>query len=227
MNETISPEECVDTFLYDVLQAEDYRIKWDKKDVFGKPSDVGLQPLCTPTDETIEEWRSEGILPTLGDVLSDEDKTLLEEYIPQLFNTINEPEKNLADAIYTLTVLVRSYRDAERERKVFEKQFDSYSNCKRSQKGREEDIKKFRTNINRIMHLLGGSTPDDKGGYSLAITLKAKPLVEALHEAYKNPDEYFLDNPKYTISKEPILNYLQSLDLPNKSKIIEEFWKKI
>lgn len=226
MSVTVSDEECIDTFLYDVLQAEDYCVKWDKKDVFGEPSDIGLQPLFKPfTKEQLKKLKV--CIPTLGDYLSESDKELLEEYVARLFNTIPEPSNNLVDAIYTLTVLIRSYRDAERERRVFEKQFDEFNDSMRSNKGKKSDIESFRKNITRIMHLLGGKMPDGKGGYTLAITPKAEPLVEALHEAYKNPDDYFPKNPKYTISKSPILEYLNSLDLPDKSDSIKEFMKKV
>ncbi len=223
MNKTISDEACVDTFLYDVLQAEDYCIEWDKKDVFQKQSNVAVHPLSTPTPELIEEWRSKGLLPTLGDKLSGNDKTLLEEYVPKLFNTILEPKEHLADAIYTLTVLIRSYRNAKQERTYFESQFDDYKRTKDKHSKTTEKPESIRKNIKQIIQLL--CNKKENGAF---ISPKANDeIIPVLEKLYKNPEEYILMNPRYTISKSPISAYLRGLNLPDKSDAIKEFMKKI
>lgn len=225
---TVSDQDCIDTFLYDVLHAPTLRLNWDKKDVFGNPSDVGLEPLFEPTVEVRESWKQKGLCtpPILCNKLHDSDKDLLEEYVPKLFNTIPDPVNNLGDAIYTLTVLLHNYRDAILEQNLFKDQFDGFANNKRSGQGTKVDIKSFRLSIERIMRLLGGK--DQEGDtLQLKISPKAFDLVKLLDHAYQNPDEYFLKNPKYTISKDPISDYLNSLELPDKSNIIKEFMKKI
>lgn len=219
--------ECIDT-MNDVLYETDYRIKWPKKDVFSNPSNVESKPLCSPSPEMLKEWEDKGLLSTLGDVLSDSDKDLLEEYIPQLFNTMIGPKNNLDDAIYMLIVLIRSYRDALQEQGWFTPQFEKYDAIKggRSKKGKEKDAQTLKTKIDDIFFLIGGGRVSDKN-VIINTNPKTKELMDVLVEAYNNPNAYLLDNPKFSISKAPISDYLSSLDLPGKSGLIKEFMKKI
>ncbi len=222
---TSNDDEIMEVF-EDVLRAEDYILKWDKTNgakPYG-PSDVGLKSLFSPDEETVEKWRTKGLLPTLGEALGEDDVILLEEYLPKLFNTIIEPDKNLGNAIYTLVVLIRSYRYAEMERKVFEKQFDIYKKTKDEKgDGRDKKIEQLREKIKDIIGLSGNKTPQ---GAVISPQMRDN-IIPALEELYNNPNKYMLKNPKYIISKTPILTYLESLRLLKKSDTIKEFWAKV
>ncbi len=219
---TVMDEDCVDSFRA-ILNEPDYRVEWNKINVSDKKqSDLAAKPLSTPTPKMLKEWKEKGLLPILGDSLSQSDYDLLEEYIPKLFNTIPDPAKNLDAAIFNLIVLIKSYRYVVMERGWFEDQFDTYAKTK-DKKGKDEKIESIKNNIKQIIQLLGNKTPN-----GAVISPKARSeIIPTLENLYRNPDEYLLDNPKYTISKKPISDYLHSLKLPYKSNVIKEFMKKI
>ena len=215
MNKTISDEECRDTLIYDVFAQKDDWEEWEKKDVFGKPSDTKLISLFSPLAMEEFDKRNQNP-PTLGERLTIEDAELLEEYAPKIFNTIPEPNINLNPYLHTLTILIRSYRRAELQIKLLEEKFNAY-NASKSNKGEKEKIRLLRKRLNDIVNLIGEPSHPDA----------AKYIFPALQKLYYEPQKYISRNPKYTISKSPILDFLRSLKLPGKSQIIEEFYKKI
>jgi hypothetical protein len=168
-----------------------------------------------------------GKIATYSDMLSCSDLELLEEYIPKLFNTIELPDKNLSPVILILTGLIISYRRAQMEKDAFEQtRFKDFDSIKK-QETKPKRIKDIRKKIKEIFYLVGAPKSEDEKELLFKKSDDVKLLIKVLEQLYRNPEEFFLENPKYTISKKPIENWLTSLKLKKKTNVIKKFMKSI
>ena len=85
----------------------------------------------------------------------------------------------------------------------------------RNKQGQDKKIERFKNNLNSIFNAVGGEAVN---------TTKGAELTKLLRDAYLNPEEYIPASPTIEEpSTEPIREYLVSLQLEGKSKLIDEY----
>jgi len=156
--------------------------------------------------------------------LATEDKDLLEEYAPKLFNTyenIKELENVLSEFVKLYYLYRREFYNCIKIEdskivtlKQLEQMFYDNSPIPYKKETRDKKIESFKTHLNTLYNFLGGS----RFG-----TEKGNKFKKQLQEIYDNADEYIPKRTKVTISTKPIKDYLLSLNLKNKSSTIHEF----
>jgi len=156
---------------------------------------------------------------TLDELLSEADKALLEGYAPKLFNTLNE-SNDLCSAMLEWATLLQNYRHSKNNFGVAIQKsiINNYPNL-RNKKSKQEKLNTFQNNLKSVFDAIGGGAVG---------TPKGNTLKKLLDDAYHNPNDYFTSKPKK--DKPSIANmkdYLNSLDLNGKSKIISDFLKEI
>jgi hypothetical protein len=151
--------------------------------------------------------------------LTEEDKELLIEYAPKIFNTYNG--KNLEDVMKETAILLHNYRNKQSENKIINFFF---SDAKVMYEKQKEDKRHeaFKKHIISAYRLLGNDAIGTPKGNELK-----NELQNILENVLNNKDEYFIKKPKVTATKKDIEKFLNSLKLSGKSKIIQEFIKEI
>ncbi len=140
--------------------------------------------------------------------LTKTDIDLLIEYAPKLFNTFTEPIK-VSDAMLKLAMMVEEYRCSINRNKNY--------NTYLSSKGKDKKIESFQRDIMNLYNQMGGHSIGTKAAWD---------LKDKLLTAHMNPEEYLEKKPRIG-TKQHIKDYLNSLSLPDKSNVIEEFIKKL
>lgn len=191
----ISDEICRDTFCYDVLN--------DKA-----PFSKGILSNGARVYQNVF---------TLNDMLSESDKSLLEDYAPKLFNTYSELT-NLHNAMLEWATLVHNYRNTNYEKSIIHGMQGKQKIPRYEKKSLEEKQKVFKNRIKDILKLMSTNFSTNEN---------IKELTDILKQAHETPERYFNSKPKYKITKQPIRDYLTSLELEGKSKKIIEFLKDL
>ena len=165
-------------------------------------------------DKVGEIQDDEEILTAYTWLLTTEDKELLIEYAPKLFNTL-EPADDLDVVCIELASMVGYYRMSIHKNNNRKKQNKLLSDTSRDM---EESLK---THIKGVLNLIG----DYRHPYKYD---DRNPLIELLNKAHENP-ELFITKKKAEITptKRPIEDYLKSLNLSGKSNVIRDFKTKI
>jgi len=154
---------------------------------------------------------------TLSDRLNLDDKLLLEDYAPKLFNTYEDRQK-LDKIMHKLALLLSNYRkepNYNKSMKIFYEGEGVHSKNKSEEKRKEA----FQKHCDNLYGLLGtGFLRSEKGN----------ELQKMLKDAFYNPQEYMPPKPKkITNSYSNIHNFLTDLKLPGKSDTITEFITKL
>ena len=156
-------------------------------------------------------------LYTLDDTLSDKDKSLLEEYAPKLFNTYQGIYK-LEDIMIEWATLLHNYRSEHANKKMIYNMSGKQKNPTYAKKSKDEKATILKSRVGDILKLLSTNFSTKE---------HITEFTDILKKVYANPDDYFTFKPKYQILKQPIKDYLISLDLKGKSKEISDFMKAI
>ncbi len=161
-----------------------------------------------------------------GNSLNSNDKILLEEYAPKLFNTL-EKFDDLQSVMTKLVDLVNIYRYKSIIHRGEKKMLTLYPKIKSASKKTEaEKIKIFKNHIVNMIKLAGDNR------YSLQDHQKSKEYIyfwNILDDVCDHPEDYFPAEYRdvSTPQKETIEKYLMGLKLPGKTESIKEFMKKI
>ncbi len=143
------------------------------------------------------------------DFLSTKDKKLFEEFAPKLFNVLPE-EYELSAAIGGLLKEVLHYKAVKGAGSANSMSYKSETE-KTKNKSYEQRIKLLRKSAQSILNLID--------------TRVHKGLVQELERIIEKPPSYFPKsaNGFFSVNKNAIRDYLFSLKLPSKTKIIEGF----
>ena len=154
---------------------------------------------------------------TLDDHLIQRDKDLLEEYAPKLFNTY-QGIYELEDIMIEWATLLHNYRSEYGNKKIIHNMGGKQIVPTYAKKSKDEKAIILKNRVEDILKLLSTNFSTKEH-----IT-EFKTMLKKVHA---NPDEYFTFKPKYQILKQPIKDYLLSLNLKGKSLTINEFIKTI
>ena len=156
---------------------------------------------------------------TLDEILTNEKKLFLEEYAPLLF-TIVPDIYDLEKVMLEWATLVHNYSHSKNNFGVsIQRQIKARFPKLRENKKPSEKIELFKNNLKSIYDATGGNA---------VATKKGKELKKMLEDACRNPNDYFPTKPTIEKpSKEPIEEYLISLQLEGKSPIITQFIKEL
>lgn len=169
-------------------------------------------------------------------ILTIDDKELLIEYAPQLFNTLLEPEQ-LEKAMLGLVKVFREYRlngDSRYGINYIREHSPSFG-AKKGRAEKEEDLVK---KITQVIDLMGGDLYH-KDTNTIQINPntnemqesdepKATEIKDLLKRVRDNPSAYIPSRPlKPSTNKNNIKDYLFKLELANKTDTIEAFIKAI
>ncbi|MEA2016987.1 MAG: hypothetical protein U9N59_00955 [Campylobacterota bacterium] len=170
---------------------------------------------------------------SIKDNLLSDDFDLLEKYAPKLFNTFDEP--NELEKVMTLLIAqVNSYRHCIKFNKKQREEYEKEQIISKK-KSLEYKIKIFQDDIQKIINTIVDKNYINP--YDQELADRKNNLLKELKLALTCPKIYIhsIDDKSSncTINDEPvcdkkaIMGYLKMLNLPNKSTIIEEFYKKI
>jgi len=161
--------------------------------------------------------------------INSKDEDLLISFAPKLFNTLKEenaPAKYsyrtdnppLESAMWNLVYEFYRYRHFN-DPDFFDNQLKRAHSKKYAKKSMDEKVQRFKNHIEAIIELMGGQASKNEGIH----------LKEHLKHALKFPQNYIFEKPYkgYSIPKNTIKNYLLSLKLDKKSKIIDNFIEAI
>ncbi len=172
------------------------------------------------TDMMEEVFYTKGLFDnkgiTIGAMLLEDDRCLLEEYAPLLFNTLPN-DISLYETMLKLVTLIRDYR----QNVAYGTSIKSMKDLSPTHKNKDDEKKNqaFRKNLVGLCNMMGGTM----AGTKLSFELK-----EMLKDAYDTPENYLIHRPKaFTASIKPIENYIIGLNLPNKKTHRENFIKAI
>ena len=171
----------------------------------------------TPFEHTIQGVSLLLILSNGDDEEPHKPLYLLEDYAPKLF-TIVPNIYDLHQVMLEWAVLSYNYIHNKNSlplnmKKTIKAKFPKL----RNKKNPDEKIELFKNNLNSIFNAIGGEAVN---------TVKGAELTKHLRDAYLNPDEYIPTKPTIEEpSAEPIREYLVSLQLEGKSKLIDEYIK--
>jgi len=160
--------------------------------------------------------------------LTTNDKELLIKYAPKLFNTFQNIDI-LKNSMYQLAKHISDYRFEKHHYKEQQQEVNQYSH---SHKKFDEKYEILQGHIKAILNMIGSDYLPNEEKYKALRTSK-DAFIEELNKAYCTPYDYLPRREFYRpdktkpYSKKSIRDYLIELKLPNKSKIIEEFLKKI
>ncbi len=157
--------------------------------------------------------------------LTFEDKELLIEYAPKLFNTYNNKNYSLEDAMFLLAYKLYHYRRSQESATsknmttIIEKTLGGkYKKTYKSQ-SKTERIESFKKHIQTLHYLMGGYY----GSNGINCNLK-----QELEKAFNNPEEYIYQPIRYKpLNKKILSDTLKILEIKGKTKVIKEFLSKI
>lgn len=150
--------------------------------------------------------------------MSDDDKTLLENYAPNLFNTATYNEKTVRGMMKELCGRVAQHRRGVGGFKLVNKKPSIYKNSS------DEEIKvALRNHAQAILKIVGNP---EKGEFDYLT--ENYHFFKDLMRMVESPEDFMSMDIKYKpASKTKIKKFLHSLKLPNKTDSIEEFVNKL
>ena len=152
---------------------------------------------------------------TLDDALREKDIELLEEYAPRLFNTY-KGEYELEDIMIEWATLLHNYRTEHRNKNIIHSMGGKQIIPTYAKKSKDEKVTILKKRVEDILKLLSTNFSTKE---------HISEFTDILKKVYANPDDYFTYKPKYQIKKQPIKDFLISLELKGKSKEINDFMK--
>ena len=155
--------------------------------------------------QIIGEWNQDTIS------LTEDDRGLLDEYVPNLFNTLPK-EHDLHNTMNIFAMIVNGYRGNNQHRAI---ETEAYKNRAYNSKGKDWKENKLRIKIQEIKDLIGEQ---------YIPVVHREWLNSMMNESYNIPHGRVKNSHTH---KNVIKNYLFSLKLPDKTKVIEEFIEKI
>ena len=172
--------------------------------------------------ELLRDFEDEGELPNL----LEEDKVLLEEYAPKLFNTfkpmsILNSREELREVMYGLCYILNTYR-FESFFKVGISTHVSRDSFRKN--GNRNELIRLQNHANDILKLIG----DEE--HELFENTRTNELRKILLDVISTPDDFYPVFPNrvsrtLAIKKKLIQEYLEEFSTP--SKFIQEFLSKI
>jgi len=154
---------------------------------------------------------------SFDDWLEQEDKDLLEEYAPKLFNTYKNIEK-LENIMIEWAILLFNYRHEHIGKNIIHGMGGKQKIPTYAKKSKDEKITILKSRVEDILKLL--STNFSTKEHIIEFT-------DILKKVHATPDDYFTYKPKIPIKKQPIKDYLIGLELKGKTKEINDFIKSI
>lgn len=211
---THTKEECIETMEYEVLIGDHYY------------------------DDTPVLDRIKGGCPDFHQWLSQQDREILIEYAPKLFDTLPK-DKDLFNSMLGLATIIGKHRFEVMWQRNEDARMNVYSHGNKSQESKASSLK---THIAAILGIIGIDSYIDKECELAHLRTTKDDFLDELARAYEDPIQY-LPRKDSKLSYEqneagemvavphctqgPMKEYLKDLNLKNRSDIIKEFVEKI
>lgn len=219
-------------------------------DYFGEPITTHTEEECTETmvcevligehyyDDTPVIDRIKGGSPHYHQWLSKQDRELLIEYAPKLFDTLPK-ENDLFTVMLGLATIIGKHRFEVMWQKNEDARMNSYSHSKKSL---EDKVNALKKHIEAIRGIIGTDIYVPKDHELAQFRTPHDDFLDELEKAYRDPMRYLPHgNPRYSLeqnehgetrevlhqTQQLIEEYLKALQLKNRSHIIKEFMQKI